>query len=125
MGWHSEIIKRFSRLSSEKKEKEKKETESSKAEKLEIERLLLNIEKRNNRTERVFSVVTTKNFSLGTFSYADLETARERKRERAGRQLGMEELQFLAGLITGRVNARRIITRDTTASLSRLASVQL
>lgn len=117
-------IKRFSRLSCEKKEKERKETESSKAEKLEIERLLLNIEKRNKRTERVFSVVTTKNFSLGTFSYADLETARERKRERAGRQLGMEELQFLAGLIT-RVNARRIITRDTTASLSRLASVQL
>lgn len=31
-----------------------------------------------------------------------------------------EELQFLAGLITG-----RIITRDTTASLSRLASVRL
>lgn len=57
--------------------------------------LLLNIEKRNiyiyiwRSGERLFSVVTGKNFSLslslclGTvFSYADLGRARERKRER-------------------------------------------
>lgn len=62
-------------------------------------------------------------FGNAVFSYADLGRARERKRgclSLSAPSVNGEELQFLAGLITG-----RIITRDTTASLSRLASVRL